>query len=293
MALYPDISHWIPVRNWAEVKNEVGFLISKATQGTTFIDSTLDSFIKGCESNHIPYWLYTFLNKGSEKAQAQFMVKVCKPKVGKYFQGYILDVEQNNSAEGVNDALNYLKSLGGKCMIYTMWAQYPRYKWVIENRGAKCAWWEARYGANTGKYNPLYPCHSGVDLHQFTSKGTVNGIGVCRVDLSRVCGSKKVSWFTGKAKDNSKQEKAKTPTGSTLQLVYKTMMGSYGIGAERKEKLGTRYEEVMKVINHINRSSAKTLAKEVKDGKYGNGKIRQVVLGKRYAEVQEIVNGMK
>lgn len=198
MAYYPDISHWKPVSNWSQVKQNCGFLISKATQGTNFIDSYLDTFITNCEKQGIPYWLYTFLNKGNEKAQAQYMVNVCKSKVGKYFRGYILDIEQNNTAAGVQQALDYLKSLGGKCMIYTMYAQYSTYKNVIANRGSSVAWWEARYGANNGSYSSAYPCHSGVDLHQYTSKGTCPGIG-SNVDLNRIAGSKKVAWFTGGA----------------------------------------------------------------------------------------------
>jgi len=195
MAFYPDISHWKPVSNWAQVKQNCPFIISKATQGTNFIDSYLDTFIKNCEAFGIPYWLYTFLNKGNELAQAQYMVRVCSKKVGKYFVGYILDVEQNNPASGVQSALNYLNGLGKKAMVYTMYAQYNTYKSVIANRG-KAAWWEARYGANNGTYSSKYPCHAGADLHQFTSKGTCPGIG-SGVDLNRIAGSKKVAWFTG------------------------------------------------------------------------------------------------
>lgn len=286
--LYPDISHWKPVRNWDEVKENCGFLITKATQGTGYIDPTLFDFIKHCEAKKIPYWLYTFLNKGSERAQAQYMVKICKPRVGKYFQGYILDIEQNNSAAGVKLAMDYLNSLGGKTMIYTMYAQYGMYKGIINARGSRCAWWEARYGVNNGRYNSSSPCHAGVDLHQYTSKGYCNGIGN-NVDLNRVCGAKKMSWFTG---TTTAAKPAEKKTDSLLTLVYKTQKGEFGTGEKRKKALGSRYDEVQKVINHIARCKADTLAKEVIANKYGTGAVRQVVLGKRYAEVQNLVNKM-
>ena len=250
MAFYPDISHWIPVKNWSEVKANCPFIISKATQGTNYIDPTLDSFIRGCEANGIPYWLYTFLNKGNERAQAEYMVRVCKPKVGKYFRGYILDIERNNTAAGVQSALDYLKSLGGKCMIYTMYAQYSIYKNVIANRGSSCAWWEARYGAITGSYSSKYPCHSGVDLHQFTSKGTVAGIGY-PVDLNRVCGSKKIAWFTGGG--------GATPTPvpapakkSNETIADEVIAGKWGNGAARKSALetaGYNYNPIQNIVN--------------------------------------------
>lgn len=218
MAFYPDISHWKPVANWSQVKQNCGFLISKATQGTGFIDSTLDSFIKGCEANGIPYWLYTFLDKGNEKAQAQYLVKVCAPKVGKYFRGYVLDVESGNTASGVKAALDYLKSLGGKCMLYTMYAQYSTYKGVIDGRGSNCAWWEARYGKNNGSYSSAYPCHAGVDLHQYTSKGICPGIGNT-VDLNRITGTKAVSWFTGGGSAPAKPTPAPAPAASDTYTV--------------------------------------------------------------------------
>lgn len=279
---YPDISHWIPVKNWAEVKKNCPFIISKATQGTGYVDPTLKSFIAGCEANKIPYWLYTFLNKGNERGQAEYMVSVCKPLVGKYFQGYVLDIEQNNSAAGVKSALDYLKKLGGKCMIYTMYAQYNMYQGVIAGRGSKCAWWEARYGQNTGTYNSAYAPHAGVDLHQFTSKGKVAGIGY-PVDLNRIAGSKKKQWFTG---DVVKKPKKLT----TLQLAVKLVKGDYGTVAKQKELLGSRYNEVKNFLNHIPKASTTTLAKEVLANKYGTGETRKIVLGKRYAEVQKAVN---
>lgn len=236
MAFYPDISHWKPVANWSQVKQNCGFLISKATQGTGFIDSSLDSFIKGCEANGIPYWLYTFLDKGNEKAQAQYMVKVCAPKVGKYFRGYVIDVERGNTAAGVKAALDYLKSLGGKCILYTMYAQYSTYKGVIDGRGSNCAWWEARYGQNTGAYNPAFTCHVGVDLHQYTSKGICPGIGNT-VDLNRITGTKAVSWFTGGGSAPAKPTPAPAPATSDTYTVVKGDTLS-GIAA----RYGTTYQ---------------------------------------------------
>ena len=243
--LYPDISHWVPVKNWDLVKNNCGFLISKATQGIGYVDSTLISFINGCEKNGIPYWLYVFLNKGNEEAQAKFMVNYCKYKVGKYFQGYILDIEQNNSAAGVQAALDYLKKLDCKCMIYTMYAQYSIYKSVIDNRGYNCGWWEARYGKNTGKYSSAYPCHKGADLHQFTSRGTVPGIAANGVDLSRLTGTKNIAWFTGEKTKKKKSNEA---------IAKEVIAGKWGNGDERKKRLreaGYDYSAVQKIVNKL------------------------------------------
>lgn len=220
---YPDISHYHPVLSWTKTKESCGFLISKATQGTGYVDPTLGSFIKGCEENHIPYWLYTFLNKGNEKAQAEFMVKTCKDKVGKYFMGYVLDVEQKNDAANVKIALDYIKTKSAKTMIYTMYADYAKYKSVIASRGDNCAWWEARYGRNNGSYSILYPCHKGVDLHQYTSNGKCNGISG-RTDLNRLTGTKNLAWFTEVSK---KAEEKPSTNGIAVD-------GSWGVETTKK-----------------------------------------------------------
>ena len=289
---YPDISHYHPVKNWNEVKLNCPFLISKATQGTTYVDTTLGSFIANCENKGIPYWLYSYLNKGNELAQAKFLVSVCKQRIkadSKYFMGYILDVEAGNSASGVQSALSWLNKQGKKTMIYTMYAEYSKYKTVIANRGNNCAWWEARYGANNGKdTSATYPCHAGVDLHQYTSKGYVPGIG-SSIDLNRLV-NKPLSWFVSGTAAASAEPNVKNL--STLQLVYDTMQGKYGRGEERKKLLANRYSEVQAFINEIATASAEKLARNVIAGKYGSGEMRKVVLGKRYKEVQNVVNQM-
>lgn len=199
----PDISHHRPVKDWSKVKTSCSFLLSKATQGTTYVDSTLDSFIKNCEKNKIYYWLYAFMVKGNGKAQAKYMVDICKGKVGKYFVGYIIDAEKNPSIgtkptdNQVNDALDYLDSLGIKWGLYTGYADYSYYKGSVnKTKNSKNGfWWEARYGKNNGVYNSKYPCNKGVALHQFTSLGSCDGISG-KIDLNRVVdGVKGLSWF--------------------------------------------------------------------------------------------------
>lgn len=194
MKIYPDISHYHPVKDWLTVKVNCPFLISKATQGTSYVDPTLESFITGCEKHGIPYWLYAYLNKGNETAQTDFLIRTCVNMVGSHFVGFILDVEAGNDDGDVKEALTYLAAYTSKIMLYTGFADYEMYKEIINSRPANCAWWEARYGENTGEYSDEYPCHLGADLHQFTSRGSCPGIfGNC--DLNRIIGREE-SWFT-------------------------------------------------------------------------------------------------
>lgn len=201
--MYPDISDYRHVTDWSKVK--CPFIIGRATQGTGTkttdhllkgVDRYLDEFIRGCEANKIPYWLYVFLENGNEKAQVEFVVKTCKGKIGDHFIGFVLDVEDKNAAGNVKAALDWISGQY-KTMLYTMYAQYATYKAVIQGRPSDCAWWEARYGKNTGSYSSAYPCHDGADLHQYTSVGTYPGIAG-QIDLSRLTGTKPESFFTGK-----------------------------------------------------------------------------------------------
>lgn len=199
---YPDISHYHPVRSWRKVKSNCPFIIAKATQGTSYIDETLDRNIRECERRGIPYWLYAFLNRGDEVAQTRFLVEVCKERTEKHFVGYVLDVESGNTEDGVESALNYLKKQRHKMMLYTMYSEYEKYERIIRQRPKKCAWWEARYGLNDGVYRPRYSAHRGADLQQFTSNGTCPGIPG-RVDLNRITGQgKREKWFRNAGKRN-------------------------------------------------------------------------------------------
>lgn len=109
---YPDISHHEKVTDWNKVRKACPFIITKATQGLTFIDPLLGTVIKECEKRKKPYWLYAYLNSGKELAQAKFLVETCRERVGKYFVGYILDVEckEGNNVAGVRDALKYIQA---------------------------------------------------------------------------------------------------------------------------------------------------------------------------------------
>ena len=205
-----DISHHHHVGDWDKVEKNVDVLITKATQGTSFVDNYFETIVNQCEKRRIPYWLYTYLNKGDELAQAKFLVETCRNKVGEYFVGYVLDVEAGNTADGVKAAMNYLETLPYKMMVYTMYAEYDRYKGVIANRPKKCAWWEARYGLNDGIYRSSYPCHDGVDMHQYTSQGSFPGIPD-EIDINRITGyGKSLKWFQtpkGKKEESAMPEK--------------------------------------------------------------------------------------
>lgn len=202
MIYLPDISHHHPVLSWEKLEHSCPFLITKATEGMSYVDPTLKDFIRECEKRGIPYWLYTFLRRGNELDQTKFMVSVCSKLVGKNFVGYILDIESENAEQNCIAALDWLKNKCEKQMIYTMYSQLPKYKKLIEGRPSTCAWWEARYGKNDGVYSSSYPCHVGADLHQYTDHGSVPGLQG-NIDLNRITGKiKDEVWFRSPKKED-------------------------------------------------------------------------------------------
>lgn len=254
MKSYPDISHHHPVVNWDTIKKEYPFIISKATEGTSYIDPTLRSFISNCEKRKIPYWLYTFLLFGNELAQAQFMVRVCKDLVGPSFVGYILDIERGNPQSNCIQALNWLKGQCKRQMIYTNWADYRlgEYHKLVATRPDTCAWWEARYGPNDGQYHASAPCNPGVELYQYTSHGTALGVSdPGHIDMNVITGAKTERWFCGL--EEEKEAKKVNIELSVLcrdvkcpeVLAWKKMLtaSGYGEGLNDSKRFGATSEK--------------------------------------------------
>lgn len=195
-----DIYHQENITSYDEICDETHFIIHKGTQGTTFVDKKCKERIKAFEEHKHPYWIYTFLNNGNELAQAKFLVSTYKNAVGKYFVGYILDIEQGNNQENCLEALEYLLNQNCKVMFYFQWGSHGKYPKLIAKRSDKCAFWECRYGDTKGNKkgtdrSDKYPFHSTADLGQYTDCGSCTGISG-NVDLNKVTGNgKSLEWF--------------------------------------------------------------------------------------------------
>lgn len=202
-----DISHHETVTNWSKLKENVSFLAFKATEGTNFLDPNCYSTIAKCEKYGIPYWLFCFLKKGNELAQAKYMVEKTKGEIGKYFVGYCIDCECGNSASAVQNALDYIKKHSKKTMIYTAHHYYHLYKSMLPKRGENCAWWEPRYGGNKP--------HDGVDLWQYSESykcSYIDGL----VDANKIYGKKPLSWFVTPTVTRTKETKSTVAKNTTV-----------------------------------------------------------------------------
>lgn len=74
-------------------------------------------------------------------------------------------------------------------------------------------------------------------------------------------------------------------------LAIEVINGKYGNGQERKDNLGSLYEEVQDKVNDILlNNEIEEIAQNVIKGVYGNGQERKDILGSLYEEVQDRVN---
>lgn len=185
---------------------------------------------------------------------------------------------------------DYMEKQGYYVGIYASesWLKNQLTKVVSKN---KYDLWCANWGTNDGT---LQNKKTSYRMHQFTSEYKLNSKRFDRnvvydYDYPKVIMDKGLNGFTSVAKP-TEPNKPSSPSGNTLDLAYEVMIGNYGSGDQRKQSLGTRYEEVQGFINHIASASVDTLVSQTKAGKYGNGNVRKVVLGDRYNEVQNKIN---
>jgi len=110
----------------------------------------------------------------------------------------------------------------------------------------------------------------------------------------------------GKPAKNDKPVKESNPPKvndqSIEKLAQQVIQGNFGSGQDRKNALGSKYDEVQAKVNEILTGTSSTnsepdrsiaqVARDVINGKYGNGEERKKSLGSTYQEVQEYINKM-
>lgn len=299
-----DISGWQSGINLAVVPAD--FVIIKATEGTGYINPDYDRAYAQADRAGKLLGSYHYANGGDPAAEAEHYLKKVGASVGKAI--LCLDWEgQNNPRFGNNDAawckqwLDYVhKKTGVKPLLYISQSVMPRVRGIGDY-----GLWVAQYAnmyATRYQGTPWNEDSYSCAIRQYSSCGRLPGYNG-NLDLNKFYGDvdawKKYAARSGQTSGASGQTVPKpsgamtAPTGTTLDLVYNTMLNKYGSGDARKKALGSKYEAVQGMINHIATAPAKTLAAEVKVGKYGNGNIRKVVLGSRYQEVQGIIDAQQ
>lgn len=296
-----DISGWQRGINLDRVSFD--FVIVKATEGTGYVNSGFNTFCDSALRLGKCLGLYHYANGKDYAKEAEFFIEKVKNYIGKSM--LVLDWESNgnvsfnkNDREWVKNWCDYVfKKTGIKPIIYVSKSIMTRFE------GLGYEFWIAQYANNKPTGYQEKPWNEGAYkclIRQYASTGRLNGYNG-NLDLNKFYGDVN-DWNKRISKSGAEMSTPVTPiptpnpapsTKSTLDLVFDVMKGEYGVGDERKQKLGSRYDEVQDFVNHIYDSSIDTLVAETKAGKYGNGDTRKAVLGNRYDEVQDKINGEK
>lgn len=294
-----DISNWQRGIDVVKVVKNGGLsaVVVKATEGIGFVDKSCDGFVSKLRANGIRFGFYHFARNNSARAEAEFFRENTR--------GYekagipILDWEAGQSIAWVNEFVERYHDLTG------VWPWVYGNAWRF-NQGTintNCGRWIAGYPSHDianidyGLYNDMpYKVSNGlVCAWQFSSSVRISGYGANldgNVFYGDVAAWDKYAGGTpSTGSDTFTPSTGASPSGTVLSLAVDVMKGKYGSGATRKQKLGSRYDEVQGFINRIASAPVSTLAEEVWAGKYGNGAIRKTVLGDRYDEVMGFVNG--
>lgn len=190
-----DLSHFNVV-NWEALK--VGFVIHKATEGTTFKDPAYAARMRVAEEMRIPFAAYHFLNESSPQNQADFAYSVVGNQVPLH-----LDIESEGTSEpSLLQARQFTaryKANGGKVGLWYL----PHWYWsgiwsspVLAENDPDI--WQSVYPANNkaGQIDSRYVVVGGdqnaawaaqgrkpVRIWQFGSQGVVPGVtGTCDID---------------------------------------------------------------------------------------------------------------
>ena len=295
-----DVSNWQNGINLAAVPAD--FVICKATQGNSYVSPDCVRQVEQAAAAGKLVGTYHYISGSGAVAEADFYLNNIKNWIGKYMM--CLDWESNQNSQWGNES--YLKQVvqriiertGIPPVIYVQQSRLSAVKAIADE--LNCGLWVAQYANMDQTGYQATPWNEGAytcAIRQYSSAGRLSGYSG-NLDLNKFYGDRN-AWLKYCNPDGAHEDtggsttpsQPASPTGSTLDLVVGVMQGEYGNGDARKAALGSRYDEVQDMINHISSASASTLASEVKSGKYGNGETRKIALGSRYDEVQKIVNG--
>lgn len=288
-----DVSQWQGNIDWQKVKGAgVQFAMLRAGYGRNNLDTKFHRNAQGAAAAGIPVGLYWFsyaLNVEMSRREAQYAVELAKKYKITWPIAY--DLEYDTVSYAVKNGVAITKSLATQMaiafceeikrlgyipMVYTNLDYLNRY---FDRSKLPYDLWYAQYASTASVADK--------EIWQYSSKGSVPGIAG-NVDMNH---GYKDYGNGGDSKPDPAPTPSPAPSGTTLNLAVAVMQGKYGAGQDRKNALGTRYQEVQDFINHIASASTDTLVKEVMQGKYGNGKTREIVLGSKYKAVQDKING--
>ena len=248
-----DISHHQKGIDLGAINTD--FVICKATEGNGYTDEMCDTFYQKAKSLGKKLGVYHFARPdlgNTAIAEADWFVK---ETLGYHKEAMLILDWESGDLSNVAWAKAWLdrvyEKIGVKPMIYMSESPANSYDWSsVAN--ADYGIWIAKYGPNNGEPNnpPAVNNWSFIAMWQYTSKGRLQGYG-SNLDLNYFYGDT-TAWdkYAGGSPSSSKPSNP-VETKSTDDLAREVIAGKYGNGEDRKNALGSRYDEVQARVNEI------------------------------------------
>jgi lysozyme len=242
MATVPgiDVSYWDAGIDWPKVRaTGQRFVFVKATEGTTFVDSTFDDNWVGAKKAGLLRGAYCFFRPNLDAVnQADLFIKTVKAMKDNGELPHVLDLEAHDNqskSKIISQAKIWLDAVeaafGRKPIIYS--GQYFLQDHFSETGGGPPSWakdyslWLAQY---PGQYMPgqqpfLPRGWFKWTFWQYTDKGVVNGINAA-VDMNVFNGTlEELYKFAGAAIPDDRPKKHTVSTGDT----FESIANKYGV----------------------------------------------------------------
>lgn len=182
-----DVSEWNGDIDWSRAKNDdVSFALIRCGFGSTGIDKYFEHNVEACIKLGIKFGLYFYsyaTDWDSAITEANHCMDLIEPYKDKISFPIFYDVEEERNLPRIADVcmgfINTLNYYGYNVGIYTTGSWYSSYFKNIDTDYIWLAYW----GSNDGQpHNKPDYC----DIWQFTSRGTVYGVGENCVDCDIV-----------------------------------------------------------------------------------------------------------
>ena len=238
---------------------DVDFVIIKATEGNGYTDEMCDTFYQKAKSLGKKLGVYHFARPdlgNTAEAEADWFIK---ETLGYHKEAMLVLDWESGDLTNVAWAKAWLDRVysktGVKPVIYMSASVMHSADWSsVAN--ADYGLWVANYGTNDGTAQEAvfnrYPLKywSFYALWQYTSKGRLNGYNG-NLDLNYFSGDSS-AWdkYAGGSPSSSKPSNP-VETKSIDDLAREVIAGKYGNGEDRKNALGSRYDEVQARVNEI------------------------------------------
>ena len=238
---------------------DTDFVICKATEGNGYTDEMCDTFYQKAKSLGKKLGVYHFARPdlgNTAEAEADWFVK---ETLGYHKEAMLVLDWESGDLTNVAWAKAWLDRVysktGVKPVIYMSASVMHSADWSSVVK-ADYGLWVANYGSNNGTAQESvfdrYPLKywSFYALWQYTSVGRLNGYNG-NLDLNYFSGDSS-AWdkYAGGSPSSSKPSNP-VETKSTDDLAREVIAGKYGNGEDRKNALGSRYDEVQARVNEI------------------------------------------